>query len=83
MLKARRIFGDGQRTVIVVESAEIRSDRYDSMFRLVAHSTPVAVIVSEPKGVRAIGMTGESVDLDRLAEGVAGLNTLLESQPSP
>ena len=81
MLRARQVLGDGRRTVIVVESAEIRTDRQDSMFRLAALKKPVAVVVAEGAGARAIGMTGEPADLDRLAADVDGLSTLLELHP--
>lgn len=76
-LNARGIYRDDWKTVIVIESTDIRYERSDDVLGLLAWSKPVAVVVSETSHAHAVDMNAEPVDLGRLLDNVDGLSALL------
>jgi len=77
-LNASRIYRDDLKTVIVVESADIRYEKSDDALGLLAWSRPVAVVVLETNYAHAVDMNAEPVDLSHLLDNAEGLSALLK-----
>ncbi len=77
-LKARKIYSDDQRTVVIVRSADIRHEKRGDVLGLMAWSKPVAVVVLSESGARAVDMSAQPLDLSGLLDDAEGLSALLE-----
>ena len=76
-LTARQIYADDRQIVIIVESSNVRCDKSDATFRLMATSQPVAVVIDDESGSRAVDVSGEQLDLDQLLVDATALGKLL------
>ena len=77
-LTARRIYRDDERSIIVVESADIRLDKYGSGFALLASLAPIATVVVVAGRARAMNLEADRMDLDRLIDDVPELSVLID-----
>lgn len=65
-VRVRTVFSDEKRTVIAIESLDLRSDRTYRPRYATANLKPIAVIVREPDRTYALDMAAQPVDIDRL-----------------
>jgi hypothetical protein len=78
-LRARRVYDDEDRTVVVVESIDIRFRKADEGFGFLARSEPVAVVVATADGTHAVDVNAEPLDVVRLIDEVPELGDLVAS----
>lgn len=80
-LKARRVFRDERRTVIVVESVELWSEKWGKNwnrgFGVVAELEPVAIVIMVGELTHAMDVNATSMDLEPLLQDAAELRGLL------
>ena len=77
-LKARKIYSDDQRTVVVVRSTDVLHEKRNDVLGLLAWSKPVAVVILSGSGTRAVDMNAQPLDLNGLLDDAEGLSALLE-----
>ncbi len=76
-LKARKIFSDDERSVVVVESVDIRFEKYDTGFGVLAFLAPVATVILQAGRASAFDANADPVDLDGLVDQVPELSMIL------
>jgi hypothetical protein len=62
-LKARMLYRDADRAVVLIEALEVWHHRESGSFHLLAWLKPVAVVVSGPDGVNAFGLDDHPTEL--------------------
>lgn len=68
----------GGASVLAIERVAVRSSHGEAWGWISAVVEPVAVVVRDPLGTRAIGMDGAPMELGTLVERVPGLAAILE-----
>lgn len=78
-LRAGTPVGTGNITLVPIEHYSIQSDRGDKGCWFSAHKEPVAIIICDGIGVRAVNVHANEISVDSLIDKIEGLDEVLSS----